>query len=519
MEDVIERGKDGILDKSRDMGATWLASAVAVWLWLFKPRSAVGFGSRKLELVDKKGDPKTIFDKIRTIIDNLPPWLMQAKANGYIPKVHDNHCKIINPSNGATITGEAGDEIGRGGRTTVYFVDEAAFLARPRLIDRSLSANSRSIIYISTPRGSNNPFAQKRFSKRYPVFSLHWRKDPRKTYWAVVRNDFEPFVDQDQEFHIDDDKLLSYGMGDEPVPEDIPEGYRLIYPWYEAEVLEKDEVTVAQEYDIDYSASLEGVVIPAKWLRACVGLKLQPGPIRVAGYDVAAGGSAEHVFATRSGPVIEGFTRFRAVEPAEGAVKVVALCEEKKAAKLFFDIIGVGAGIAGVAKIIRRVLSFEITGVRVSNPASSTTVWPDKLTSKEKFHNERAELWWLLRERARKTFEYVHLGFPHKEEELLSLPYSTEAERRDTEDFITQASNITYKHTPAGKKIIESKEELRARNVSSPDLADAVCLTLAHKGLSSERPLAGGTAPLGRSTPAEAARGQAPRPKRKVLAG
>ena len=143
LKDLMERGKDGILEKSRDMGATWLTAAFAVWVWLFKPGAAIGFGSRKLELVDKIGDPKCIFEKIRTIINNLPAWLLQVKAAGYDPKQHDNFCKIVNPGNRATITGEGGDEIGRGGRTTLYFVDEAAFLPRPLMVDQALSANSR----------------------------------------------------------------------------------------------------------------------------------------------------------------------------------------------------------------------------------------------------------------------------------------------------------------------------------------------------------------------------------------
>ncbi len=40
----------------------------------------------------------------------MPDWL---KPKGFVEKVHDNYMRIINPDNGATITGEAGDNIGR----------------------------------------------------------------------------------------------------------------------------------------------------------------------------------------------------------------------------------------------------------------------------------------------------------------------------------------------------------------------------------------------------------------------
>lgn len=115
--------ENGLIEKARDMGATVAASAFSVWLWLYWPGAAIGFGSRKEELVDRLGDPKTIFDKLRSCIRNLPSDLFWPK--GFHPDKHMTYMKIINPSNGATIAGEAGDNIGRGGRTLIYFKDEA----------------------------------------------------------------------------------------------------------------------------------------------------------------------------------------------------------------------------------------------------------------------------------------------------------------------------------------------------------------------------------------------------------
>jgi Pyruvate/2-oxoacid:ferredoxin oxidoreductase delta subunit len=81
---------------------------------------------------------------------------------------------------GASITGEGGDNIGRGGRSSVYFVDEAAFVERPALVDRALSQTTRVRDRRETPNGPGNGFAEKRFSGRLPVFTFHWRDDPRK---------------------------------------------------------------------------------------------------------------------------------------------------------------------------------------------------------------------------------------------------------------------------------------------------------------------------------------------------
>jgi len=218
LRDRQKNQESGLVEKSRDMGATFLAGADAVQSFLFHPSVAIGFGSRKLELVDKIGDPDCIFEKIRFLLYSVPAWMM---PRGFKREQHDNFAKLLNPETGATITGEGGDNIGRGGRKTRYYVDEAAFLEHPEMIERSLSQNTNVRIDISTPNGSGNPFALKRFSEKVPVFTLHWKDDPRK--------------------------------GE---------------AWYAEQVRKFDPVTVAQEIDIDYKASGGGGhFLPDGWPR------------------------------------------------------------------------------------------------------------------------------------------------------------------------------------------------------------------------------------------------------------
>ncbi|MDE9553688.1 TerL protein, partial [Xenorhabdus bovienii] len=205
----------GITEKTRDMGISWLTIATASSICLFNRGVAAGFGSRKEEYVDKIGSPKSLFDKARNFINLLPA---EFRGTWDIRK-HAPHMRILFPDTDSVMTGEAGDGIGRGDRASFYFVDEAAFLERPELVDASLSATTNCRQDVSTPNGMANSFAQRRHSGNIDVFTFHWRDDPRK-----------------------DDA------------------------WYAKQVEKLDPVTLAQEVDINYQASVEGILIPSEWV-------------------------------------------------------------------------------------------------------------------------------------------------------------------------------------------------------------------------------------------------------------
>ena len=120
----LQDKESGLIEKSRDMGATWVCCAFSVWIWLFLPGAATGWGSRKETLVDKLGDPDSIFEKIRMVIYNIPKFFW---PKDFRFKEHCAYMKITNPdaNSKSTITGESGVNIGRGGRSSIYFKDEA----------------------------------------------------------------------------------------------------------------------------------------------------------------------------------------------------------------------------------------------------------------------------------------------------------------------------------------------------------------------------------------------------------
>ena len=183
-----------LCEKSRDMGATWLCCAFSIWLWLYWPGTAIGWGSRKAELVDKIGDPSSIFEKMRIILRNLPEWML---PEGFSIQRHVSQMRILNPVTGSVITGEAGDGIGRGGRCQVFFFDEAAHHEHPELVEAALGYNTRIQVLISSVNGPATVFQRKREAgiEWYPgaeavkgqtnVFVFDWSDHPEKTVRVV----------------------------------------------------------------------------------------------------------------------------------------------------------------------------------------------------------------------------------------------------------------------------------------------------------------------------------------------
>ena len=174
---VLERranDENGITPKSRELGMSWLAMMLSVWMCLFEEGVSIGFGSQVKSDVDNSQNPDSLFWKGRFILENLPVEF----TGGWMAKDNAIDMQMRFPATGGMITGDCGDDIGRGGRKTIFFVDEAAHLDHPELAEASLSATTNCRIDISSVRGSNNPFGRKMTEGKVPSFIFHWRAQP-----------------------------------------------------------------------------------------------------------------------------------------------------------------------------------------------------------------------------------------------------------------------------------------------------------------------------------------------------
>ena len=422
--------RPGLTEKTRQMGFSWLSMATACTLCLFHDGMSVGVGSRKQEYVDVLGDPKSLLQKGREFLRYLP----EEFTGGWSIKEHAPHMRLMFPGTGAIITGESGDNIGRGNTTGIYFVDEAAFLERPSLIDASLSQTTNCRIDISTPNGSVNPFAQKRFSGKIDVFSFHWRDDPSK----------------DQ-------------------------------AWYEKQVSELDSVTVAQELDVDYSASVEGIVIPSAWVQASIDahvkLGIEPTGARLASLDVADEGRDKNALCGAYGILLECIEEWSGVggDIFATVVKAFDLCEEHGYTQLKYDADGLGAGCRGDARIINEKRNadgrkiYPVEAFRGSeapfNPEGEDV---KGRKNKDFFANRKAQAWWGLRTRFQKTFRAVAEGQPFDPDEIISIASSLPLRAK----LVVELSQPTYGLNSVGKILIDKAPD----GAKSPNLADAAMI-------------------------------------------
>lgn len=431
----------GLTEKSRDMGASWLSIGLGCTLCIFNEGMVVGYGSRKEEYVDKLDDPKSLFFKARMFMKNLPS---EFRA-GWNERKHAPHLRVLFPETGAAMTGEAGDNIGRGDRTALHFVDEAAYLERAELVEASLSQTTDCRIDLSSVHGMANVFAQKRFGGKIEVFVFDWHDDPRKDA-----------------------------------------------AWYANQVAQLDAVTVAQEIDRNYSASVEGVVIPNAWIQSAIDahikLGIQPSGARFGALDVADEGRDKNAFAGRHGVVLRDLSQWSGKgDDIFGTVqRTFNECDTHGYESFLFDSDGLGAGVRGDARVINEARKIDGRPEIIATPfrGSGEVVDPDGpiptaikvkpqpgekgRTNKDYFANAKAQSWWALRVRFQITHRAVTEGAPYDPDEIISLS----SDLAELAKLTVELSQPTYAQNGAGKILINKAPD----GTPSPNLGDSVMI-------------------------------------------
>jgi hypothetical protein len=209
--DHIDNGRDGFIEKSRDMGISWTIFVwVPIWYWLFRDGVNILVGSYKEDLVDNR-TKDSLFGMIDYAVDSLPKWIL---PKGFKKEKHRTHMKLVNPANSNLITGDTmNPDFGRGTRKTVILFDELGSWDWAKDAWESAGDSTACRIANSTPKGYN--FYAMLRETGIDILSLHWKRHPMK--------------DMD---------------------------------WYSYECSRRTPEEIAQELDISYNKSQEGRVYP-----------------------------------------------------------------------------------------------------------------------------------------------------------------------------------------------------------------------------------------------------------------
>lgn len=176
-------------NKTRGVGATWLAMAERTHSFLFVDNWSVLVGAVSLDDVDDGGlgsTQQSLFGKVRFLISKLPRW-MRARLLGprfgreEWNKRHliRNPMKPLNHLAGAQFSGM----FGRGHRYSEAFGDEIAWAEAMEAADTSLKQTTYRFEGWSTPQGKHT-FHYQLFSGSLPgvqSVTVHWSEHPELT--------------------------------------------------------------------------------------------------------------------------------------------------------------------------------------------------------------------------------------------------------------------------------------------------------------------------------------------------
>jgi len=420
--DAYAAKESRMIKKSRDMGFSVLMVGIATWLWLYRPSTIIGFGSRKQTLVHKLWDVDSLLEKVRYVLHHLPHWMLPP---GYDEDKHFNSMNIRNP-NGSQIKGESGYDIGRGGRTSIFFADEFSRLEHQPAAHKALTGNTDCCVYFGTSAGTRTYFYEMEVRGALPCKVVPWYHDPRKI---------------DDPAEVGDPKAAS--------------------AWRDAKAKEMNAVSFAQEYACDDLHSETNTVIPVEWIEAATRLRTERAAPIVAGLDPSEEGADEAVLVIRAGPVIICQQSWPKTTLRELAADTHRLCQLHDVKYLYYDSSGLGQGFEGPIQRLRPM--YTVQGINQQQRPTETIYRDDpERNARERFGDISTELWWALRLKLHASWEHVEGYETHQPEQMLALP--------DDPVMTRQLASRTWRLDAQGRIVLTSKRHLS----SSPDRADAL---------------------------------------------
>ncbi|HZX81031.1 MAG TPA: terminase [Lysobacter sp.] len=162
---------------------------------------------------------------------------------------------------------------------------------------------------------------------------------------------------------------------------------------------------------------------------------------RVLSIDIARHGMDQTVFCFRQGRKVEKFKKYRIPDLMQIAARAAEAIDEWQPDAVFIDATGIGWG---VVDRLHQMGYTQVIGVQTG----------EKAFDADRFVNRRAELWYAMR-------EWIQDGG--------SLP--------EDQELADELTAVEYGFDGKQRYVLESKKDLRDRDLPSPDTADALALS------------------------------------------
>jgi hypothetical protein len=381
----------------------------------------------------------TTADTYRQVRDILWRELRKAHARGQLPgTIPSVESRWEIPGTGAFAIGVKPEDYnpeglqGIHGRRVMVVIDEANGVG-PDLWDaaKGLVVNEDSrILAIGNPHEPQGPFFEACRSKIWHVIHISVHDTPNFTK--------EPVPEKAQA------ELVSPFWLEQRRSEGL-EGT----PWWQAKVLGQ------------FPDTASNAIIPLAWVEMARSREFITSAREWAGLDVARFGSDDSALVEGSGNGPETVTIVHGQDTMAVAGMGMRYLNERRGT-LAVDVIGVGGGV--VDRIKEQRPPGQLLAVNVGES-------PDH--DAELLVNLRAQLWW----DARRVLD-------PQSDDPISLARLDDAVYQRLRSELTAP---TYRMTSSGKVQVESKEELKARGLPSPDVADAFNLALFARSKSRKR--------------------------------
>lgn len=257
-------------------------------------------------------------------------------------------------------------------------------------------------------------------------------------------------------------------------------------------VINRMKEVAPDDYDHFYLGNPQSendlAIIKQAWIRAAVDAHLiitdiASGSKRI-GFDVADSGEDSNALASVHGSMVYDLEKWQGKEhELLGSFGRTYRKAKDTDSEIIYDSCGIGAGAGSKIRELnnenRQTGDNKPVRFRAWNAGGSVyrpdAKYNEHVTNRDMFANAKAQNWFAMADRFRKTYQAVKMGMSYNPDELISI----KSDLPFLEQLIVELSTPLRDIDGAGRVKVESKKDLQKRGIPSPNLADSVVLSFA----------------------------------------